>query len=36
MIGFILGGICGLIVGMLAGVFMLSILSMNRLKEEDD
>lgn len=36
MVNFIIGGICGLIVGMLAGVFMLSILSMNRLKEEDD
>ena len=36
MIGFVFGCICGLVVGMLAGVFMLGILSMNRLKEEDD
>ena len=36
MIGFILGCICGIFVGIIAGMFMLSILSMNRLKEEDD
>lgn len=36
MVNFIIGGICGIIVGIIAGVFMLSILAMNKLDEDEN